>query len=115
MPRGRNPYPGASPYTDRHGKLRWRFRRSGQKDTPLPSGGPGSPGFREAYEAAVAGSTPAIIGVSRSAPGTFSALIRDYYAKSNFKTMEASTRSDTRRILEAFRAEHGQRQVAHLR
>src|SRR4051794_12647557 len=114
MPRGRNPYPGASPYTDRHGKMRWRFRRKGQKDVPLPSGGPGDPGFRDAYEAAIAGSAVPQLGAARSAPGTFSALIRDYYVKSSFRGMEESTRADTRRVLERFREEHGHKRVAHL-
>jgi len=63
----------------------------------------------------VAGSAVPAIGASRSGPGTFSALIRDYYAKSNFRTMEESTQADTRRSLEAFRAEHGHKRVAHLR
>ena len=29
MPRRRNPYPGVTRVTDRHGKVRWRFRRKG--------------------------------------------------------------------------------------
>src|SRR5215207_5753314 len=115
MPRGRNPYPGASSYTDRHGKLRWRYRVKGRKAVPLPSGGPGSPNFRDAYEAAVAGAAVQQIGASRSQPGTFSALIAEYYGSSNFKKLDASTQRGTRQILERFRLEHGHRRVAHLK
>jgi integrase len=46
-------YPFASSYQDRHGKTRWRFRRSG-KTVSLP-GGPGDPAFEAAYLAAVEG------------------------------------------------------------
>ena len=46
----RNPFPGVSRVTDRHGEVRFRFRRKGF-DTYLP--GPyASAEFRAAYEAA---------------------------------------------------------------
>jgi len=116
MPRGRNPYPGASPYQDRHGKVRWRYRAKGRKDVPLPSGGPGADGFREAYESAVA-SRPAV-AASRSAAGTFDALIAAFYSSAawtNPHKIVDSTRATYRGILERFRAEHGSKRVAHLR
>lgn len=46
-------YPFAGSYQDRHGKRRWRFRRSG-KTVQLP-GEPGQPEFEAAYAAALAG------------------------------------------------------------
>lgn len=46
-------HPGATPYTDRHGRQRWRYRRSG-RTTALPSR-PGHPSFEAAYLAAVTG------------------------------------------------------------
>lgn len=46
-------YPGASCFTDRHGKRRWRFRRKG-KTIVLP-GQPGEPAFDAAYQAAITG------------------------------------------------------------
>ena len=56
MTRRRNPYPGVTRATDRHGRVRWRFRR-GRVDCYLP--GPyGSEAFRAAYEAAVNGARP---------------------------------------------------------
>jgi hypothetical protein len=46
-------YPSVYPYSDRHGKTRWRFRRSGT-DKSLP-GEPHSPAFDAAYNAIVEG------------------------------------------------------------
>ena len=46
-------YPGASSYSDRHGKRRWRFRR-GKKTIQLPRE-PGHPEFEAAYTAAIQG------------------------------------------------------------
>jgi integrase len=48
-----NQYPHAGSYFDRHGKRRWRFRRSG-KTIQLP-GSPGQPEFEAAYTAAIEG------------------------------------------------------------
>jgi site-specific recombinase XerD len=48
-----NQYPHAGSYLDRHGKRRWRFRRSG-KTIQLP-GSPGRPEFEAAYTAAIEG------------------------------------------------------------
>ncbi|WP_189343223.1 MULTISPECIES: hypothetical protein [unclassified Mesorhizobium] len=45
-------YPGLSSYTDRHGKLRWRYRT---KDRVVSLPAPNQPGFKDAYQAAVAG------------------------------------------------------------
>jgi len=46
-------FPFASSYKDRHGKTRWRFRRSG-KTISLPEA-PGHPAFEAAYLAAIEG------------------------------------------------------------
>jgi hypothetical protein len=45
-------YPGLSSYTDRHGKLRWRYRTK-ERLVSLPA--PDQPEFKEAYLAAVEG------------------------------------------------------------
>lgn len=47
-------YPGISSYEDRHGKPRWRFRKSGHAPVNLP-GNPHSPEFDTAYQAAIYG------------------------------------------------------------
>ena len=46
-------YPHVSSFVDRHGKIRWRFRKSG-KTVALP-GSPGEPAFEAAYASALSG------------------------------------------------------------
>ena len=66
MKRRKNPFPGVNTVKDRHGKLRYRLRRTirGRTvDTYLP--GPyGSPEFRAAYEEACEGARQAEHGVT---------------------------------------------------
>ena len=58
-------------FRDRHGKVRYYFRRPGRKSVALP-GPPGSERFMKAYAAALAGDAPRLdIGASRSKPGTW--------------------------------------------
>lgn len=52
-------YPGVSDMVDRHGKVRWRLRRSGKKDVMLP-GEPGTAEFDRAYENVISG-RPAVV------------------------------------------------------
>ena len=63
-------------FYDRHHKLRHLVRVPGQRAKTLP-GVPGSELFMQAYHAALA-MGPAEIGVRRSKPGTFDALIAEY-------------------------------------
>lgn len=89
--RRRNPFPGVTRAVDRHGTVRWRFRKGGLS-TYLP--GPyGSAEFRAAYEAAQAGAKapPA----PRAAPGTLAWLIESYLASQK----HADKRPETRRTL----------------
>jgi hypothetical protein len=76
-------YPGVSSKTDRHGKIRWRFRRTGSPDVMLP-GQPGSAEFEAAYFAAVEGrpakptATATIIRLPNGAlPKTFNAAYHE--------------------------------------
>ena len=48
-----SPYPHARPWKDRHGRVRWRFRKGTR--TVYLDGAPGDPGFLPSYEAALAG------------------------------------------------------------
>ena len=74
----------------------------------MPSGGPGDPAFRDAYEAAVAGTKPLVIGASRTKPGTFDALIAAYYTSGAFTSIRGeATRRSYRIILEKFRRSTG--------
>jgi len=100
-------------FVDRHGVPRWYFRREGFKRTPLP-GLPWSPEFMAAYEAAIAGDAPEVIGSKRTLPGTISALIVSYYSSAEFKTLRPVTQSTYRNVIEHFREEHGNKRVALL-
>lgn len=71
--------PFASPYKDRHGKQRWRYRRKGVT-VSLP-GQPGEEAFEAAYSAALAGRSPPAAVVrhpNHAAPRTLKAAWRHY-------------------------------------
>jgi integrase len=77
-----------------------------------------------AYEEAMSGETnpPAEIGVGRTAPGTFDALIVRFYSSTVFASWSPATQRARRNILERFRAatmpgarlNNGRCRVAHL-
>lgn len=101
-----------SMYKDRHGKVRWRFRKRGlnEAQTTLPFG---SPEWQEWYLAALKGESREV-GAERTTPGTFDALIVAYFSSSDWKSLRPSTQASRRREVERFRAEHGNKSVAHL-
>ena len=70
-------YPSLSSYTDRHGKLRWRYRTK-ERMVSLPA--PDQPGFEEAYQAAVEGrkinKAPVVKMPGAALPGTFGAAFQ---------------------------------------
>lgn len=108
----RNPYPGVTKLIDRHGRTRWRFRRKGFAMAYLP-GLHGSPEFLDAYQAAAAG-RPAAAGLSKTAPGSISALIAGYYESSDYKILAQSTRNTYRGVLERFRSKNGEKPATAL-
>jgi integrase len=106
-------YPGASPYTDRHGKRRWRFRKAGYS-AELGSAY-GSPDFVQRYEAAVAGQKGGPgAGAGKTVPRSISALIAEYYRSAEYLQLAASTKVTYRNMLERSRAQHGQKKVAQF-
>ncbi len=102
-------------FRDRHGKVRHYFRRPGFKRVALP-GLPGSDEFMAAYQAALEGGRePVEIGASRTLPGTVNALVIVYYQSAAWLGLSEDTRKTRRRIIERFRAQHGDKRVALLR
>jgi integrase len=99
-------------FSDRLGKVRHYFRRSGYKRVPLP-GLPGSDEFMRTYQAALS-NTPAEIGARRTVPGSVAAAITGYYGSTQFRRLRPITQENYRRILEGFRARHGDKRVATL-
>ncbi len=111
----RRQFPGATPYMDRHGKRRWRFRKgsfSAQLGTNY-----GSDEFVERYEAALDGHrTRGLSGVgSVSAPNTLNALIASYYRSPGVLALAESTKRSYRGIIEPLRTAHGLRKACARR
>jgi integrase len=101
-------------FIDRHGKPRFYFRRAGFKTVKLP-GLPWSPEFMAAYEVAMGGETLPR-APRRTLPGTIDALVVSYYKSDAWQHgLAEDTRKSRRRIIEKFRAEHGDKRVALLR
>ena len=99
-------------FIDRHGRVRRYFRRPGFKQIPLP-GLPGSDQFMAAYQAALS-DAPVQIGRSRTLPGTVNAAIVGYYGSTQFHKLRPVTQENYRRILQSFRAKHGDKRIALL-
>lgn len=108
----RRPPPYTQGFVDRNGRPRWYYRRRGFPRSPLP-GLPWSPEFMAAYERAAEGAKLEI-GRDRSKPGTFTALIASYYKTADYQGLRPITQQTYRNILERWRAEHGDKRVAHL-
>ena len=90
-----------SAYRDRHGVLRWRFRRPGvpQSQTRELFG---TEAWWTWYSAADAAKKVAI-GEKRTVPGSLSAVAVAYYASADFKRLAPVTQKTYRNIIERFR------------
>jgi integrase len=102
-------------FRDRHGRMRYYFRRRSEKAIPLP-GLPGSDEFMAAYAKALA-TVPeqGQVGASRTSPGTINALVVDYYRSAVWQSLAEESRKNRSGIIERFRAKHGDKRVALLR
>lgn len=101
-------------FKDRHGKIRYYYRRAGQKK-PL-RGDPGSAEFMADYAAAstllkAGGGVPN----ARGEPGSIARLVSDYMASTQFRRLKASSQAVQRRIYMKLAEEHGPRAVAQMR
>ncbi len=102
-------------YRDRHGKLRYYFRRAGFKKVALP-GLPGSAEFMAAYQSALSsGTAPSEIGASRTKPWTVAFAVAGYFASRAYDGLAAATKSIRRGVLEKFRQEYGEGPITQLR
>jgi len=110
MPKKRPPH--VSMYRDRHGKVRWRFRKPGMKESQTALAFD-TPEWWEWYLAAVAGERREI-GEGKANPGTFDALVAAYYQSAEWKLLRPATQTAYRGELERFRAHHGKKRVRDL-
>jgi integrase len=94
-------------FRDRHGRMRYYYRRPGFPSIAL-TGEPGSRAFADAYEAAAQTGRPyGLAGSDRTIPGSFSALIIEYYGSTGYVRLKDITKATYRNSLEAFRKEFG--------
>lgn len=110
-------YPGVSHYRDRHGKLRWRYRKDGF--TVNLGTTYGSPDFIRRYTAAQAGerlpsSGGAPVGVSQAPSGSLSRVIESWYQSPDFKRLAPITSRNHRHIAEKLRMQYGDSMVSDL-
>ena len=111
--RYRKEFPGVTVVKDRHGRLRYRLRRTikGRKvDCYLP-GVIGSTKFRAAYEEAIEG---ARVAGRRGAPGSVDQLVQQYVASSAYRSLADTTRRDMRGRLDWIREAIGRARYAKL-
>lgn len=104
--------PHVSMYRDRHGKVRWRFRKSGMREAQTAALFD-SAEWWDWYFAAVNGERRQV-GEERTGPGTFDALIVAYYQSSDWKLCKPATQKAYRARIESFRASHGEKRVRDL-
>ena len=101
----RNRYPYVSSFRDRHGKVRWRFRRVGYPTAYLHAPH-GTKDFEREYAACLE-AEPITIGADRVRPGSVSDVIARYYADNAFLDLRPGTQVVYRGVLERFRAAFG--------
>lgn len=86
-------YPGVSSMVTRHGKTRWRYRKSGQKDVML-SGEPHTEQFDEAYQRAILGQSAAVIQHPAAGhPRSMKAAYRLLKASREWKALDQRSRT----------------------
>ena len=93
-------YPGVSDMTTRHGKVRWRLRRSGKKDIMLP-GEPHTETFDEAYQNAVLGRiAPVVLMPGAASPKSLKAAYRLLKATDEWMALEAKSSTRYQQTIE---------------
>ncbi|RYG87862.1 MAG: hypothetical protein EON59_06185 [Alphaproteobacteria bacterium] len=93
--------PNVSYYSDRHGKLRWRFRKKGYRDCQTAEVFD-SKAWWVWYEHASQGKLPPV-GSGRTKPGSIDALAVAYYASAEWQALRPTTRKTYKGILDRFR------------
>ena len=109
-------YPDATPYTDRHGKRRRRFRKGAGFSRELGTEY-GSEDFIRRYEAAQIEhrtGKKAGAGAARTAPGSVNDLVASWYQSLDWKALADLTKKTYRGVIEPFRVKHGNKPVNRL-
>ena len=100
---------------DRHGNVRYYFRRHGQKKIRLP-GAPGSGPFMAAYQHALSGGqlAPEVSGPETITKGSLRAFCVAYFSSSEFKRLDARTQRVRRNIVDELCRKHGTKPAGHM-
>ena len=106
-------YPNVSSFTDRHGKLRWRWRKTGFP-TYYFRNPPDTAGFKDELAACEAGA-PIRPGEGRCIPRSVGDLVARYYGSANFNRGGADDRQRRRLLIESFRSGFADDLVANFR
>ena len=100
-------------FEDRHGKVRYYYRRPGYPRVALPA--PNEPQFMAEYmKASGAEMLPPKVGNYAAKPGTVRALVEAYYGSIEFLRNKKSSNEVTRRYLDRFAKDHGHRLVVEM-
>lgn len=110
-------FPYVSHFRDRHGKLRWRYRKDG---VGVALGTDyGSPEFLRRLNAAMKGerlptgeATRKVI--SGSDPGSLASVVASWYGSAEFRNLAAITKYQYRNVAEKLREQHGSKSVLTL-
>jgi len=102
-------------FVDRHGKVRFYFRRGKGPRTPI-HGVPGSHEFMTAYQAALAKPLPKAAPRFRGAEGTFDRLVQEYFTSSDYVRLTMQSQMKYRSIIERFVEQEniGHRKVSEM-
>lgn len=102
---------GVTEYRDRHGKARYRFRKTGYTPHHFVAQ-PGTEEFRQEYALALTGRIESVSGPTPAPKGSIHELCIRYYNTPTWKGTADSTKTTYRSIIERFRAKHGNKPVA---
>ena len=100
-------------FVDRHGKVRYYFRRPGSRSVKLP-GLPGSIEFMDAYQAALATVAPPPPSPKHVIAGSLADVVAGYYRSAMFANLSNSSQKHYRIALKPILAAHGHRLVRDL-
>lgn len=93
-------YPNVSSMMDRHGKTRWRLRRSGHKDVMLP-GEPHTPEFDDAFQRAVLGQPAPVVPMPGAAsPKSLKAAYRILKSTDEWLSLSLKSRNSYQQAIE---------------
>ncbi len=109
-------FPGASPYTDRHGVRRFRYRKGAGFSRELGTDY-GSEDFTRRYEEALQEyltGKKAGAGAAKTVPGSVNDLVAAWYLSPEWKAVADLTKKTYRGVIEPFRVKHGGKPVNRL-